>query len=112
QVNIALFTVGTVRDTSLLFKLGFFNDEEKERIKHSAVGNICSRYYNEKGEVSDQTINHRTIGIELDTLKEIANSMLVAGRDHKITAIRGALEGHLSNILITDQYTAQALLDL
>nr|WP_315294614.1 sugar-binding transcriptional regulator [Mammaliicoccus lentus] len=112
QVNIALFTVGTVRDSSLLFKLGFFNDEEKERIKHSAVGDICSRFYNEQGEVADQAINDRTIGIELDALKEIENSILVAGGYHKISAIRGALEGHLSNILITDQYTAQALLDL
>src|SRR5699024_1363568 len=112
QVNIALFTVGTVRDSSLLFKLGFFNDEEKERIKHSAVGDICSRFYNEQGEVADQAINDRTIGIELDALKEIENSILVAGGDHKISAIRDALEGHLSNILITDQYTAQALLDL
>ncbi|PNZ39184.1 sugar-binding transcriptional regulator [Mammaliicoccus vitulinus] len=111
QVDIAIFTVGTVRDSSLLFKLGFLNEEEKERLKKSAVGDICSRFYNEHGEEADQAINQRTIGIELDALKEIENSVLVAGGEHKVEAIRGALEGQLSNILITDQYTAQALID-
>ncbi|PTI29589.1 MULTISPECIES: sugar-binding transcriptional regulator [Mammaliicoccus] len=111
QVDIAIFTVGTVRDSSLLFKLGFLNEEEKERLKKTAVGDICSRFYNEHGKVADQAINQRTIGIELDALKEIENSVLVAGGEHKVEAIRGALEGQLSNILITDQYTAQALID-
>ncbi|RXY90116.1 RNA polymerase subunit sigma-70, partial [Salmonella sp. 3DZ2-4SM] len=77
----------------------------------SAVGDICSRFYNSKGEVADEAINNRTIGIELDALKGIEHSVLVAGGEHKVASIRGALEGKLSNILITDQYTAQALLD-
>ncbi|WP_337020766.1 sugar-binding transcriptional regulator [Mammaliicoccus sciuri] len=111
QVDVAIFTVGTVRDSSLLFKLGFLSEEEKERLKKSAVGDICSRFYNSKGEVADEAINNRTIGIELDALKGIEHSVLVAGGEHKIASIRGALEGKLSNILITDQYTAQALLD-
>ncbi|WP_239740954.1 sugar-binding transcriptional regulator [Mammaliicoccus sp. M-M45] len=112
QVDIAIFTVGTVRDSSLLFKLGFLNEEEKTRLKKSAVGDICSRFYNNTGEVADEAINNRTIGIGLDALKEIENTVLVAGGEHKIESIRGALEGQLSNILITDQYTAQALIDL
>lgn len=111
QVDIAIFTVGTVRDSSLLFKLGFLNEEEKTRLKKSAVGDICSRFYNNTGEVADEAINNRTIGIGLDALKEIENTVLVAGGEHKIESIRGALEGQLSNILITDQYTAQALID-
>ncbi|WP_239734795.1 sugar-binding transcriptional regulator [Mammaliicoccus sp. G-M28] len=111
QVDIAIFTVGTVRDSSLLFKLGFLNEEEKTRLKKSAVGDICSRFYNNTGEVADEAINNRTIGIGLDALKEIENTVLVAGGEHKIESIRGALEGQLSNVLITDQYTAQALID-
>ncbi|MEB7724477.1 sugar-binding transcriptional regulator [Mammaliicoccus fleurettii] len=111
QVDIAIFTVGTVRDSSLLFKLGFLNEEEKTRLKKSAVGDICSRFYNYTGEVADEAINNRTIGIGLDALKEIENTVMVAGGEHKIESIRGALEGQLSNILITDQYTAQALID-
>lgn len=111
QVDIALFTVGAVKDSSLLFKLGFLNEQEKARIKARAVGDICSRFYDERGEVADQDINNRTIGIELENLKEIENSIIVAGGEHKISAIKGALKGNLGNILITDQYTAQQLLD-
>lgn len=111
EVDLAVFTVGTVRDSSLLFKLGFLNELEKDRLKQQAVGDICSRFYNDEGSVADQAINDRTIGIELDALKEIERTILVAGGEHKINAIRGALTGGLSNILITDQYTAQELLD-
>ena len=36
QVDVAIFTVGTVRDSSLLFKLGFLSEEEKKGLKISS----------------------------------------------------------------------------
>ncbi len=45
QANIALFTVGTVRDEAPLFRLGYFREEEKQLLKAHGVGDICSRFF-------------------------------------------------------------------
>ncbi|MCP3740053.1 sugar-binding transcriptional regulator [Rossellomorea sp. BNER] len=110
QANIAVFTVGTVRDEALLFKLGYFNSEEKDLLQKEAVGDICSRFFNENGEIVHEEINNRTIGIELQELEQKEKAILVAGGKPKLKAIKGALTGNHANVLITDQYTAERLL--
>ena len=45
NANIALFSVGTVRNTALFFRLGYADDNEKKFIKEHAVGDICSRFF-------------------------------------------------------------------
>ena len=111
QANIAIFTVGTARDGALLFRLGYLNEQEKEFLKKNSVGDICSRFFDENGKVCSEQINDRTIGISLDALKRKEKAILVAGGKHKVEAIKGALTGGCSNILITDQYTAKKLLE-
>ncbi|MEG0678622.1 MAG: sugar-binding domain-containing protein, partial [Carnobacterium sp.] len=43
EATVALFTVGTVRENALLFRLGYFDRIEKDKLKEKAVGDICSR---------------------------------------------------------------------
>lgn len=110
HANIAIFTVGTVRDDALLFRLGYLNESEKKILKQESVGDICSRFFNENGEVCNEEINNRTIGISLENLRKKEKSILVAGGSHKVKAIRAALKGKDANIFITDKYTAKKLL--
>ena len=111
QANIAVFTVGSVRDEALLFRLGYLSESEKNILKEKSVGDICSRFFNENGDICNFQIDNRTIGISIDELKQKEKSILVAGGEHKIAAIRAALKAKIANILITDQYTAKRLLD-
>lgn len=111
QANIAVFTVGTVKEDALLFRLGYLNDEEQKLLQHSGAGDICSRFFDAQGNVCSEVINNRTIGIELEDLRQKDKSILVAGGERKIEAIKAALIGKFANVLVTDQYTAQALLD-
>jgi deoxyribonucleoside regulator len=85
-------------------------DDELETIKTKAVGDICSRYYDEKGEICLPSLNERTVGIELNELRAKEHSILVAGGASKVNAIYGALRGKYGNTLVTDQITAKALL--
>jgi deoxyribonucleoside regulator len=52
----------------------------------------------------------RVIGIELDQLRRVPRSILVCGGAAKHEAILAALRGNLGDVLITDQFTASALL--
>lgn len=112
QANIAIFTVGTVKDDALLFNLGYLSETEKAELQQLAVGDICSRFFNREGNICKEEINNRTVGIELEELRKKEKSILVAGGEHKIKAIHAALIGKYANTLITDQYTARALLGI
>lgn len=112
QSNIGIFTVGTVKKDALLFRVGYFNEVEEQDIQTYAVGDICSRFFDKKGQIYSNLLNSRTIGIELDELRNKEKSILVAGGEKKTDAIHGALVGKYANILITDQFTAKRLLEI
>ncbi|OBZ14427.1 RNA polymerase subunit sigma-70 [Bacillus sp. FJAT-27264] len=110
QANIAAFTVGTVEEDTLLFRLGYFNKEEQELLRRTGAGDICSRFFDKDGTICSEELNNRTVGIDLAELGKKEKSILVAGGQRKTESIRAALTGRYANILITDQFTAQALL--
>jgi deoxyribonucleoside regulator len=111
HANIAIFSVGTVRPSALFFSLGYTNAQENERIQSNSVGDICSRFYDEHGHISNEDIDSRTVGIELTDLCHKEYSILLAGGSAKIQSMKAALAGHYANVLITDQFTAEALLN-
>lgn len=111
QANIAVFTVGTVKEDALLFRLGYFSESEQKLLQSTGAGDICSRFFDAQGNICSEEINNRTIGIELEDLRRKDKSILVAGGQRKTDAIKAALIGRYANILVTDQYTAQALLN-
>ncbi|MWV42402.1 MarR family transcriptional regulator [Paenibacillus sp. HJL G12] len=110
QANVAVFTVGTVKEDALLFRLGYFNEEEQKLLKKYGAGDICSRFFDQEGKICSDEINNRTVGIDLHELRKKEKSILVAGGQRKVEAIQAALAGKYANILVTDQFTAQALL--
>ncbi|MFD0590275.1 sugar-binding transcriptional regulator [Paenibacillus sp. GCM10027627] len=108
--NIAIFTVGLPNADSVLIQSNYFSDEELGWIKERAVGDICSRFFDEQGNICHTALDDRTIGIELADLQQKEQSILVAGGAQKVKAIYGALRGKYANVLVTDQLTAKALL--
>lgn len=111
QANIAVFTVGTLKEDALLFRLGYFNEEEQELLQRTGAGDICSRFFDAEGNICSEEINNRTVGLDLAELRKKEKSILVAGGQRKLEAIQAALAGKYANILITDQYTALTLLN-
>ncbi|WP_269432616.1 sugar-binding transcriptional regulator [Bacillus sp. FJAT-18017] len=111
KTNIALFTIGPVKEESLLFQLGYFSEDDLNSLYGKAVGDICSRFFDIEGNIVNESLNERTLGINLVDLKKKEYSILVAGGQNKVEGIFGALNGGFANVLITDQFTAQFLLD-
>ena len=112
KANIAIYSVGTVRETARVFQLEYLHDPEKRYLQQHAVGDIFSRYIDEHGAIVDPELNQRTIGIALDQLRAKDHSILVAAGDAKVPAVRAALNGGYPNCLIIDQHAATELLHL
>lgn len=111
QSNIAIYTTGTVQDHTKLFSLGYLSNQEITELRHSAVGDIVSRFIDQDGNIINPALNNRTTGIDLEHLRQKDYSILVAGAKKKLISIHGALSGHYANVLITDKQTAMDLLD-
>lgn len=111
DANIAVFTVGSASKESTIFHLGYYiNAEECKFIQQNAVGDVCSRFYNDRGEICAPHVDERTVGIALDDLKAKPQRIMLAGGKHRLPAIRAALRGGFATAFITDQYTAKKLL--
>lgn len=74
--------------------------------RKNAVGDICSRFYDSNGEIADEDLDKRTVGIELSDLRNKEYSILISGGSEKVRSIQAALKGRYANVLITDQFTA------
>jgi DNA-binding transcriptional regulator LsrR (DeoR family) len=112
RLNVAYVGIGSPSPESFVFKDGAIMSESDldELREWSAAGDIALRYYNQRGEAIQSNFDERVIGITLDELKQVNRVVGVAGGADKVGAIRGALLGKLINVLITDKYTAEALL--
>ncbi len=113
HVNIALNGIGNFRRESMLYRYGYITEEKRQELeRNGAVGNFCSLYYNIDGKPVDEDLNRRTIGISLESMKSKEYSIGVAMGREKVEAILGALRGRFINILITDEETAKAIIEL
>ena len=77
-----------------------------------AVGDILCHFIDKEGNLIDTEINSRLISTPLSTVKELENVIGVAAGDSKVTAIRAALKGSYLDALITDENTAQKLIEI
>ncbi|WP_318507067.1 sugar-binding transcriptional regulator [Bacillus sp. T3] len=111
--NIAVFGIGNVSRDNVLYKGGFFKKNAYgDLISKKAVGDICSRYYKEDGTLADEELNKRTIGLQLEDLREKEYSIAIASGVVKAKSVIGALNGGYMNALFIDELLAAEIVKL
>lgn len=112
QVTLALVGIGSVTPSPLLARSGnIFSVDELDLLRQGgAVGDICLRFFDGRGQPVITPLNERVIGFPLEQFHHTARRVGIAGGSRKHAAIRGALEGRWINVLITDRFTAEYLL--
>lgn len=113
SANLAFMGMGAPRRDSILIRQGaIVTWEELEKLLvQGAVGDINLRYFDSNGRLIESVLNDRVIGLTLDDIRRIETVVGVAGGEAKLDAIRGALDGSLVDVLVTDHVTGQRLLD-
>lgn len=113
KANIAIFSVGGLIPTSLLFNSGYFTRQGYKEMKEKGyVGDICSRFFKEDGSYTDDDLYNRSIGITLDELKKKKQKICIVADPAKARALQGALHGGYVDELFVDERTALELLRL
>lgn len=113
DVTVALVGIGAPEPSRLLASSGnVFSPEELTELEAAgAVGDICLHFFDAGGRPVLSSLMDRVIGIQLADLARVPRCIAVAGGTRKLPAIAAALRGRLVNVLVTDRFTAEGLLE-
>jgi DNA-binding transcriptional regulator LsrR (DeoR family) len=112
QVDIALISVGNATTDSTIHRLGLITQQEVRELQAcGSVGDLLGHYLDADGNLVDHSLNNRVMALSPLTLDGVGKVVMVSGGASKLGAVRASLNGGYIDTLITDEDTANALLD-
>ncbi|MGI6778283.1 MAG: sugar-binding transcriptional regulator [Acetivibrionales bacterium] len=112
ECTICMLGLGNLTEASSLYMTGAYSKEDLRVLKEAgAVGDILSRPYDINGNPIKIPLSDRIIAVSLEQIKSIKNRVAIAVGKPKIKTIIGACRGGYINELITDEDTANALIE-
>jgi DNA-binding transcriptional regulator LsrR (DeoR family) len=112
KVNIAFVGIGSFRPDALLMR----NEEiiswqeVDPLVARGAVGDLGLHFFDRDGNPMNSDVDKRIIGVDLAVYRQLDRVVAVAGGSQKFDAILGAIRGGFAKVLITDEQTAQRLI--
>lgn len=108
---LKLIGIGTAKPEASLVSSGMIEPAEIADVKaKGGVGEMLGHFFDREGRVIETALTARTLSIDLDASPE-TEFVAVAGGDEKTGAIRSVLMSGRLNGLITDERTANALVN-
>jgi deoxyribonucleoside regulator len=106
-----LFSAGQADANSALVDSGYLTvDQINDLVARGAVGDIVGRYIDKNGRIVDPELNERTVGIQIDQLRRAPLAIAVIAGQSKHAIARAVVRNGLCTVLVTDEDTANALL--
>ncbi|RCK41517.1 DeoR family transcriptional regulator [Thalassospira profundimaris] len=107
-----LVGIGELNVDSTVVRSGYITPVEVEPLRRKgAVGDILCQFFDDSGQSLDLPLHQRVVGARLAALSNSENVIAAAGGLSKVRAIQSALKGKYVDILITDEKTAEKLLE-
>ena len=112
-MTLGIQGVGAIRPSELLAGSGnvFSAAELEDLARLGAVGNMGLRFFDRDGQPVHTPLDDRVIGMTLAEMRGASRVMALAGGQNKTEAIAGALRTGAVNVLVTDRFTAERLVD-
>ncbi|MDO4169530.1 MAG: sugar-binding domain-containing protein [Lachnospiraceae bacterium] len=109
--DIGFLPIGPVTEQSSFVKSGVLSIESMHQMKEEgAVGEVIGNFFTEDGRFLENEMSERMIGISREQLVHVPLKVGIAYGKDRVPAIKGALNSHIINVLITDSTTAKNLL--
>lgn len=113
KVDLAFLSVGELGKHSTMAKLGLITAAEVTTLQNAgAVGDLCSHWLDAKGRFVEHALNRRAVALPPELLRGVPRVVLASGGKNKVVMMHGVLSNKLANIVVTDEVTAKAMLDL
>lgn len=112
NANTFLFTAGPCDPASAHVENGYLStDDIAELAGRGAVGDVLGRYIDADGNIVDPQLDARTVGVALQRVRSAPRSIFVTAGAAKHDIARTVVSNGLCSVLVTDESTAQALLE-
>ncbi|RPI01251.1 MAG: sugar-binding transcriptional regulator [Calditrichaeota bacterium] len=113
KLDLALVSIGNLSvDTNIFYTFPNPAQMVKKVIKNGAVGDLLMNLIDANGTVLTNDFSHRLIRIEFEQLRRTPLVVGISGGIPKAQAILAALRTGILNVLITDEATAKAILQM
>lgn len=111
KMHMALMSVGTMSAMSTSFRFGFFSESERQSlIAANAVGDLLYNFFDANGRIVDHPINGRVMSTPIERLRKVPRRVMISGGLDKVPALIAGMKLAATNVLITNEETAKALL--
>lgn len=111
RANRVVFGIASLRPNSTIHTSGFFETVPLQHyLAKGAAGVLAGRFIDERGRPVAGPLDDRTIGISLDSLRDIPTRIAIAGGFDKVPALLAALRGGYVSVLVTDAATGAGIL--
>jgi deoxyribonucleoside regulator len=107
-----LYSAGATSADSAHIESGYLRpDDMAELVRRGAVGDVVGRYIDADGRIVDPGLDARTVGLPLESLRAATRAIAVVTGADKIPVARAVVTSGLCTVFVTDEDTANALLD-
>lgn len=109
NADLILYTAGGIED-SLAVNVGVGESHVVDELRaNGAVGDVLGYFVDAQGQPIAHPINERCLAIPLSALARGKRVMLIGGGPDRVAITKAALTGGLSNMLVTDERSARAM---
>ena len=110
--SMSVVGIGCLNDRATIVKNGILNKNDFTFLKmQGAVGDVLSHFLDRNGAVISHDMEGRLMSTPMDQLRKLEHVIGAAGGPDKAEAILAVLRGGYLDVLITDEDTAQLLLE-
>ena len=112
HADMTVVGIGSMDEEATIIRNGILSKTDLALLKmQGAVGDVLNHFIDANGNPVDTDIEDRIMSTSLETLQSMRNVVGVAGGVVKIPAIHAVLRHGYLNVLVTDEVTAQGLLE-
>ena len=110
--QVSVVGIGSMHEDATIFRTGVLNANDRLYLTmRGAAGDVLCHFIDEEGKVIASPIEERLISTGMEKLRSLKNVIGVAAGAEKAAAIRAVLRGGILGTLITDEPTAELVLE-
>lgn len=112
SLDAVLLTCSNVSPKSFLVSHGLPKELTPEALTAAgAIGDVLGQFLDKDGNSVSKDVDDRSIGMPLERVMAVPEKIMAAAGPHKVDIIRAACRRGLVDTLVTDDRTAQLILD-
>ncbi|WP_420961160.1 sugar-binding transcriptional regulator [Brucella sp. IR073] len=112
NLDLVLLSVGAIENATTSYRVGHITEEQRDSlVRMGAVGDLLYHFYDIDGKLVNHPIQDGVMSVSVKTLQKAPARVLTSGGREKIPALLGAMKLIRPTVFITDEESAERMLE-